>query len=225
MRQSNRSNSIRRNQGFTLIEVLVAIAIFAALSVSAYQILNQVQRSNAQSIEHTERLKSIQRAVVLLNNDFRQIALRQFRINGEALSAQLLLAEDGLLDSESKGLMFTRLGWQNPQQMFPRGEISKVGYRIQNETLERVWWRYPDTPVGQAGEVTPLLADVQALDVRFYAQGQWRHEWKTALALPEAVGITLTLKDYGKIEKIYLTAGTALQSEAAGSAAGAGSDD
>jgi general secretion pathway protein J len=101
---------------------------------------------------------------VLLDNDFRQIALRQFRTNGEALSSRLLMVQDGLLDSESKGILFTRLGWQNPQQMFPRGEISKVGYRIREETLERVWWRYPDTPVGLQGEVMPLLDDVEALD-------------------------------------------------------------
>ncbi|PWI32966.1 type II secretion system protein GspJ [Vibrio albus] len=215
MPQNKYSRRTRCNQGFTLIEVLVAIAIFAALSVSAYQILNQVQRSNEQSIEHTERLKSIQRAVVLLDNDFRQIALRQFRTNGEALSSRLLMVQDGLLDSESKGILFTRLGWQNPQQMFPRGEISKVGYRIREETLERVWWRYPDTPVGLQGEVTPLLDDVEALDVRFYSQGQWSNEWNVDLALPEAVGVTFTLKDYGRIEKIYLTAGTTLQSESA----------
>lgn len=69
--------------GFTLIEVLVAIAIFASLSVGAYQVLNQVQRSNELSLERNERLKTLQRALVFLNNDFRQMALRKTRTNGE----------------------------------------------------------------------------------------------------------------------------------------------
>ncbi|PJC85082.1 type II secretion system protein GspJ [Vibrio sp. HA2012] len=204
-------NGKRAVQGFTLIEILVAIAIFAALSISAYQVLNQMQRSNQQSIERTQRLKAIQRALVLMDNDFQQMALRQFRHHGEEPSALLLLAENGLLESDSQGILFTRLGWQNPQQMFPRGEVSKVGYRIRNEMLERVWWRYPDTPAGQEGDVTPLLEDTEALELRFYAAGSWSEQWNTELALPQAVGITLTLKDFGRIEKIYLTAGSVLQ--------------
>ena len=73
----------RRSTGFTLIEVLVAIAIFASLSVGAYQVLNQVQRSNEVSIERSERLKELQRALVFLDNDFRQMTMRQSRTNGE----------------------------------------------------------------------------------------------------------------------------------------------
>lgn len=70
--------------GFTLIEVLVAIAIFASLSVGAYQVLNQVQRSNEISAERTARLAELQRAMVIMDADFRQMALRQFRTDGEA---------------------------------------------------------------------------------------------------------------------------------------------
>ena len=83
-------NSLNRSQGFTLIEVLVAIAIFASLSVGAYQVLNQVQRSNEISMERSERLKTLQRALVFMDNDFRQMALRQARTNGEEPSPMLL---------------------------------------------------------------------------------------------------------------------------------------
>ena len=192
-------------KGFTLIEVLVAIAIFASLSVGAYQVLNQVQRSNELSVERSERLKSLQRALVFLNNDFRQMVLRQTRTNGEEPSTQLLQWQDYLLDSDAKGVMFARLGWHNPQQQFPRGEVTKVGYRIKGETLQRIWWRYPDTPVGQEGIVTPLLTQVEAFDIRFYDGNQWKSDWDSSDSLPKAVSVVLTLKDYGKITRTYLT--------------------
>ncbi len=190
-----------RQRGFTLIEVLVSIAIFATLSVAAYQVVNQVQRSNELSQERTGRLNELQRALVMMDSDFRQIALRQTRTNGEEPSKKLLHWADYLLDSDSKGIMFARLGWHNPQQQFPRGEVTKVGYRIKDERLERVWWRYPDTPAGQEGVVTPLLSDVEELNVRFYDGKQWSNEWSNELTLPAAISVELTLKDYGKIAR------------------------
>ncbi|MEF1288340.1 type II secretion system minor pseudopilin GspJ [Vibrio sp. M260118] len=205
-----RSN-VSRNKGFTLIEVLVAIAIFASLSVGAYQVLNQVQRSNEISMQRSERLKSLQRALVYLDNDFRQMALRQSRTNGEEPSPLLLQWKEYLLDSDSKGVMFVRSGWHNPQQQFPRGEVSKVGYRIKDNQLQRVWWRYVDTPVGQEGIVMPLLDEVEAFELRFFDGEQWLRVWLSSYTLPEAVAVELQLADYGKIERIYLTSGGSLE--------------
>ncbi|EJE8154986.1 type II secretion system minor pseudopilin GspJ [Vibrio alginolyticus] len=200
-----RANTRQRVKGFTLIEVLVSIAIFASLSVAAYQVVSQVQRSNALSQERTQRLNEIQRAMVMMDNDFRQMAMRQTRTNGEEPASRLIFWSDYLLDSDTKGLMFARLGWHNPQQQFPRGEVTKVGYRLKEETLQRVWWRYPDTPVGQQGTVTPLLTQVESFDMRFYDGKQWKKEWAEEKALPKAVSVVLTLKDYGEIARTYLT--------------------
>ncbi len=199
--------SQRRQQGFTLIEVLVAIAIFASLSVGAYQVLNQVQRSNELSLERSERLKTLQRALVFMNHDFRQMALRQTRTQGEVPSSQLVHWQDYLLDSDTKGVMFARSGWHNPQQQFPRGEVTKVGYRIKDEQLERVWWRYPDTPAGQAPVVMPLIDKVESFDLRFFDGQNWQQTWEKKNALPQAITVILELKDYGRIERIYLTNG------------------
>lgn len=207
MCRSRRSSS----RGFTLIEVLVAIAIFASLSVGAYQVLNQVQRSNQLSLERSERLKTLQRALVFMDNDFRQMALRQSRTNGEEPSPELIQWRDYLIDSDAKGVMFVRSGWLNPQQQFPRGEVSKVGYRLKNDQLQRVWWRYVDTPVGQEGIVMPLIDKVNSFDLRFYDGNQWQDNWESNYSLPEAVSVRLELEDYGKIERIYLTAGGALE--------------
>ncbi|MDW3136159.1 type II secretion system minor pseudopilin GspJ [Vibrio sp. 1288] len=209
-----RANTRQRVKGFTLIEVLVSIAIFASLSVAAYQVVSQVQRSNALSQERTQRLNEIQRAMVMMDNDFRQMVMRQTRTNGEEPASRLIFWSDYLLDSDTKGLMFARLGWHNPQQQFPRGEVTKVGYRLKEETLQRVWWRYPDTPVGQQGTVTPLLTQVESFDMRFYDGKQWKKEWAEEKALPKAVSVVLTLKDYGEITRTYLTPdGTLSQKE------------
>ncbi|MCG7489593.1 type II secretion system minor pseudopilin GspJ [Vibrio sp. Of14-4] len=203
-----RNKTPLKPSGFTLIEVLVAIAIFASLSIGAYQVLNQVQRSNALSLERSERLKMLQRTLVYMDGDFRQMATRKTRTNGEETNGMLLQWKEYLLDSDAKGIMFTRLGWHNPQQQFPRGEISKVGYRIKDDVLERVWWRYADTPAGQEGISLPLIDKVESFEVKFMEGSDWKKEWTKKEALPKAVSVELQLKDYGKIERIYLVAGS-----------------
>lgn len=194
-----------KQKGFTLIEVLVSIAIFASLSVAAYQVVSQIQRSNLLSQERTARLNELQRTMVMMDNDFRQIALRRTRTEGEEPEEQLIFWSDYLLDSDAKGVMFARLGWHNPQQQFPRGEVTKVGYRLKRGTLQRIWWRYPDTPVGQEGIVTPLLTQVESFDLRFYDGKQWQNSWDSSNTLPKAVSVVLMLKDYGKVTRTYLT--------------------
>ncbi|MFA0357264.1 type II secretion system minor pseudopilin GspJ [Vibrio breoganii] len=196
----------KKAKGFTLIEVLVAIAVFASLSMAAYQVVFQTQLSNQQSQEKLGRLQQLQATLVYLDSDFRQIAIRRFRNDGQEAGESLIYWQDNLLDSDEKGVLFTRLGWINPQQQFPRGEVTKVGYRIRDHKLERVWWRYPDTPVGQQGIVTPLLDKVEEFDIRFYNGESWLEGWEDNGSLPKAVAVHLTLEDYGKLERIYLTA-------------------
>lgn len=191
-------------QGFTLLEVLVAIAVFAMLSLSAYQVLNGVQRSDEQSRDHNARLKAIQRMSVMMDNDFRQIVARKTRSQGEKPSDKYLLAGEYVLDSASEGIMFTRLGWQNPQQMFPRGEVVRVGYRVIDDKLERVWFRYPDNVAGAEPLVREVLADVTALSFRFFADKKWTDKWEQAGSLPQGIEVRLTLKDRGEIERVYL---------------------
>lgn len=201
----------RAQRGFTLIEVLVAIAIFASLSVGAYQVLNQVQRSNELSMDRSERLKTLQRALVFLNNDFRQMALRQTRTNGEEPTSQLIQWQDYLLDSDAKGVMFSRAGWHNPEQQFPRGEVTKVGYRIKDNRLERLWWRYPDTPAGQQMLVMPLIDKIKAFNLSFYDGKEWQDKWESRNTLPHAVTVELELEDYGLIQRVYLVTGGSIK--------------
>ncbi|MBA5762872.1 type II secretion system minor pseudopilin GspJ [Vibrio sp. 404] len=211
----NKSTALRlkTRAGFTLIEVLIAMAIFAFMAIGAQQVLNQIYRSNDISQQRSERMKTLQRALVFMDNDFRQMALRQMRTNGEEPSKKLIEWQNNLLDSDMKGVMFARAGWHNPAQQFPRGEVTKVGYRVKDSQLERVWWHYVDTPVGQQGLVMPLIDGVEAFEMRFFDGKQWRDSWSQPMTLPQAVQVSLTFSDYGKIDRIYLTGGGSIALE------------
>ena len=62
----------RLRSGFTLIEVLVALAVFGILSIMAYMALGQTL-SNADLLgERMQRLEAIQRTIRYLDSDLMQ---------------------------------------------------------------------------------------------------------------------------------------------------------
>lgn len=54
--------------------------------------------------------------------------------------------------------------------------------------------------------ITPVLDSVESFDLRFYNGEAWSQEWDETDKLPKAIAVNLELKDYGEIERIYLTA-------------------
>jgi general secretion pathway protein J len=192
-----------RTTGFTLLEVLLALVIFAILSLSAYAVLQGVIRNDEVSRAKITRLAELQRAFSALSRDFTQVTPRPTRIDGEA-STTLFQAERFQLESEDGSALFVRAGWFNPGGELRRSELQKVGYRLRKETLERLTYLYPDSVTGTQPTATPLLSHVSAFSLRFYKNGEWLTEWTTPAVLPAAVEITITLDDYGAIRRVFL---------------------
>ena len=60
--------------GVTLIEMVVALAIFALIGGAGYSMLDQVLRTEARTSGRLERLGDLQRALFLVGQDFAQAA-------------------------------------------------------------------------------------------------------------------------------------------------------
>ena len=195
-----------RQHGFTLLEVLLALVIFAMLSISAYTVLQGVMRNDEVSQAKIARLSEMQRAFATLTRDFTQITPRPVRLNGET-STTVFQAERFGLESDDWSTLFVRAGWFNPGGALRRSELQRVSYRLRQQTLERLTYLYPDAVTGTTPTATPLLTHVSAFSLRFYKNGEWLTQWTTSTELPEAVEITLTLDDYGAIRRLFLTTG------------------
>lgn len=197
-------NKQKKHKGFTLIEILIAIAIFATLSLAAYQILQGVLRSGEISKSHDENLIEVQRGMLLIERDFLQMVARNSRLSGVAAeNLKALYVGKGVLDSESQGIEFNRLGWTNPLNLLPRSNILRVGYRVQNEQLQRVYFLYPDVVSRESEQQQVILNDIEELSFRFWNNG-WVTTWNGGGVLPSGIEITIMSKHYGELKRVFL---------------------
>ncbi|MFT2092228.1 type II secretion system minor pseudopilin GspJ [Paraglaciecola sp. 2405UD69-4] len=200
------------SKGFTLIEILVAIAIFALIGVASTGVLNSVIDSDQLSTERFAKLEELQRAMLTIERDIMQMSQRSVRVNGEASSVVVSGGED-VLASEAGGLAFVRSGWHNPQMILPRSTLQSVGYRLQDNELQRVYSNYVDNVIGYEPKVRVLLSDIEDFQVSFLTDDQKLEEpedWEeiySSETLPLAVSVTITSKTFGEIRREFLVVG------------------
>ena len=157
-----------RQSGFTLMEILVALFIFAVVGLISAQLLGRTVNAYEVLDDRGQRLGQIHRAMLVVERDMLQFRNRPIRMaQGEPLPA-LMIGDEGALS-------MTRGGWRNPLQR-PRSELQRVGYRIQDEKLVRAYWpvldrRGDEEPISQT-----LLEGVEELE--FFAIDQNGEEHK-----------------------------------------------
>jgi general secretion pathway protein J len=194
-----------KQAGFTLIEILIAISIFAMMSLAAYQILQGVLRSSEISKDHSDNLTALQRAILIIEKDFSQIVARNMRGEGrEESEIYLFFSAKNAFESQGDGIEFVRLGWANPLGLLPRSELLRVRYRLREEKLERLYFLYPDIAPGDKPQVQVLLSNIESLSFRFWKNKKWKKNWQKTDKLPEGIQVTFTSKKFGKISRAFL---------------------
>ncbi len=201
------NTTVKHSQsGFTLLEVLIAIAIFSVVSLASFTIFDTVLRGDENSKMRSERQNELQRAFLLMERDFTQIAKRTMRINGEAPGTSFLQTADDSFLADEQAIAFVRNGWTNPGLLLPRSDMQSVAYRLVDETLERLHYNFVDAVVGQEPRIRPLISQVTSLSFEFYDGSKWQKEW-SGKTLPQAIAIEIDTRDYGLIRRQFLMAG------------------
>lgn len=202
----------RWQQGFTLLEVLLAMAISATVAVLAYSQLSVAISASEVHQVKAKQLADIQLVLNVIERDIRNIVNRPIRDEFDELEGALYGGE-----LQEFVLTFTRSGWDNPQDL-PRGDLQRVRYRYENRELWRESWSTLDRENAEDGfSKVLLLSDVAELRIRFMTmeatnnQGQapsnsvsWKDNWDTKeTTLPVAIKLELELDKFGRLSRIY----------------------
>ena len=187
--------------GFTLIEALVSLFIFGWLSISAYQILDQVMLTQITNKSNSSKLSITQKVYHQLAKDFRQITNRSVFISEGVLAAPIVISSDDNI------IEFTRRGWSNPL-LWPRSELQRVAYLLdthpQKDNLEseffnderifliRCYWTMLDRTETAEPILQPLLAGVSAVEFKFWDESSlsWLPE-PSFIGVPKAIEMNI----------------------------------
>jgi len=188
--------------GFTVLELLVAIAIFAVLGAMSYGGLQALLEVRSAAEREMDRLAALQKGLALLQQDIEQAIARPIRdVQGDRQPA-LVGRAGGSPDFE-----LTRAGWLDPAQ--PDGErLRRVGYRLEGGRLLRSAWAVLDRAPDSAPSQAPVLEAVAELGVRYLTPtGEWAPVWPAAGSasgsLPLAIEVTVTTERWGRIRRVF----------------------
>jgi general secretion pathway protein J len=203
----SRTGKRRKPAGFTLLELLVAMGIFAVIGAMALGGLNAVVDQTTIAREQMDRLNRLQRAVRLMSGDFNSLAPRFVRDELGTAGEGPLLADGRLFGVE---LRLTRGSWPNPAGLPHRGTLQRVQYRLEDDKLIREYWPVVDHVLGQEPRSEELLTGVNEFKLLYLdTQDEWQSQWPpaqnaTAVASqrPRAVRIMLDLQDWGPVERL-----------------------
>jgi len=198
-----------KQQAFTLLEIIIAMAIAALIGIGAMSLLDSATLGHKKIQGQGERYNQIERTLLFLSSDIQQLAPRKFRDEfGDK--------KDNLTGDDSIGstqLSFTRLGRRNPAGL-PRSNLEKLTYLVEDESLKRVSYAYPDGMSLEQGASREMLDQVSSFSVEFFDGEEWTDFWPVddgnlgqqtdANPLPVALKVKLQLNDLGLVERLYV---------------------
>ena len=190
--------------GFTLVELLVALAIFALLTAFSYRGLNAMLESREALQKESRKWRDVTLFVGRVERDLAAVLDRPARAatSGNPQAPVTSVIEDG---TARDGLGLTRSGVVLQENALAAPQ--RIAYRKVEDRVERLSWNSVDAAPRDEATAVPLIAGIAGLDFRFLTEGgEWRTTWAPPGAdprLPAAVEMTLRLASGETIVRLF----------------------
>jgi len=191
---------MKGREGFTLVEVLVSLMIFAMIAAAGAAVLGVTIDNRFAVKAASDRVGDLQRMRGLLRADLGQATARRSRGPTGRPMPQPMVGEAGPGDPI---LTLTRAGWSNPGEQ-ARPSLQRVEYRLVEDRLERRVSSHLDG--ARPGPPQVLYRGVRDVTVGFVRDGEAAPAFISSIdrPLPDAVRIGMTLERYGRIDQLFL---------------------
>ena len=187
--------------GFTLLELLVALAILALFSILGYRAVASLTSAEEKLTTETEQWRTLDMLFNRLEADVRRALPRTVRTGGSIEPPWVSVTNaDGNTE-----FRFSRAGPEFALEPDSAGQ--RIAYRLRDGAVEVVYWPMLDTAPGIQPTAYPLAEGIQRFHVSCLdASGVWREQWLVAgdSPLPRAIRVELTLANGDGIERLLV---------------------
>jgi general secretion pathway protein J len=187
--------------GFTLLELLLALFIFAIISLILTATLHNILSNQSRLQQHNQSFTELQMALLLLSRDFEQIVNRPI-INYSG-------TQEAALIGYTQQTTFTHTGLANPKNLEHRSTLQRTRYRLESGKLIREAWPVLDQAPRTQPQKRILLNNVTDLQFSYLSQqGRLEKLWpandKQKNQLPRAIQIFIVTQEWGKITQLFI---------------------
>lgn len=192
-----RAASPRRSRAFTLLEVLLAVAVAAVVLVAINGIFFGALRLRNKTTQAIEESLPLQRALGILERDLANLVPPGGALSGTLQTAANLPLQQGQVGPEfcsASAILSDRLPWS---------EVQRVAYLLVESTngapgrdLYRAVTRNLLQTTAEMPRREWILGGVEDLAFRFHDGSQWRADWDSTAQdnpLPRAIKVELQM--------------------------------
>ena len=188
----------RSSRGFTLLELLVAVAIFAVVAALAWGGLDAIVRARRVLDGEAANLARLQRALGRFDRDFSAAVPRPIRNERGQLVPALVGGSEKIEAST----------WQPVANAGAAGSVlQRVSWACVDGQLRRTRWAAPDRTAATSNEERMLLDKISRCRLRYVAQdGTLAQRWPLpempANALPRGIEFGFHLQGHGEFLRV-----------------------
>lgn len=174
-----------RHRGFTLLEMVIAIALSALVATMAYQSFDGASRNAERTRDVLNEVNKLDKAWQLIGQDMRNILPLNPQMPNPQLKFEAASLKTKGKDSFQVIMVFARRGWVNPLGRV-RSDLQQVNYRIAEGKLWRDYLPERNMPLEnidfERESFHQLLMDnVVDVQLRFLSQGRVKADGKSVL--------------------------------------------
>lgn len=195
---------IAKQHGYTLIEIMVALAVFAILAAITGSSMYYAFNTRARVNEQANQLNELQLALTLIERDTEQ-GVERIILGDEMRTFPPFIGQP-------KYVEFTRGGIINPIGMEQRSTLQRIAYLCKGKKLVRRRWDVLDTLDRTRYKDKILLDNLKECKLAYMtASHQVLAEWQAFAiqqnqkreSLPMAIQLTLTLQNWGNMSLLF----------------------